>query len=78
MQTYPFGLFKVKLDKQIQIMIKNKIAEIVDFIDAFSKSPSFLKYYDRATIKADEACGARILTSSQLWAGKDNLQSKID
>jgi hypothetical protein len=78
MQTYPFGLFKVKLDKQLQIMIKNKIGEVVDFIDAFSKSPSFLKYYDRATIKADQTCGARILTSSHLWTDKGNLQRQID
>ena len=53
MSTYPFGLFKVRLNRQIQIMIKEGIFELANFMEAFAKTPSFLKDIDRATAKIE-------------------------
>ena len=73
LETYPFGLFKLKLNRQIEIMIKEEIFELGDFIEAFAKTPSFLSHYDRAFLKYEKTCGAKVVTFSSLWSGLDIL-----
>ena len=54
-------------------MIKEEIFELGDFIEAFAKTPSFLSHYDRAFLKYEKTCGAKVVTFSSLCSGLDIL-----
>ena len=39
-------------------------------MDAFAKTPSFLKNIDKAKVRIEKTCGAKVFTSSTLWGGQ--------
>lgn len=51
-QTYPFDLFKVKLNQALlSEMVKADLFGLASFFSKSAKTPSFLKQFDRANIE---------------------------
>ena len=51
-------------------MLKEEIYELASFMDAFAKTPSFLKNIDKAKVIIEKTCGAKVFTCSTLWGGQ--------
>ena len=61
-------------------MLKKGIYELANFMDAFAKTPSFLKNIYTAKVIIEKTCGAKVFTCSTLWGGqgKGNLEEILN
>jgi hypothetical protein len=48
-------------------MIKYKLFELIPFIEASAKTPSFLKSFDRVSINVDDTLRINFFTTSEVW-----------
>jgi hypothetical protein len=55
--TYPFGLFRLDLKKQINKMINENLSEFALFIESCAKTPVFLEGFDKSKIDIPEDSG---------------------
>ena len=61
-------------------MLQEEIYELGSFMNAFAKTPSFLKNINQAKVIIEKTCGAKVFTCRTLWGGqgKDNLEEILN
>lgn len=51
----------------IETMIDTSLIEFADFLEAASKTPSFLKQLNRANVKVESSIGAAVFETNDIW-----------